>query len=170
MQRIGTAWELLEKHSMDPQELLGLVSTALESNPQVMIEGLEWAPVQPIATASNEEGTVATEGDPGQVESADPAEAEAPVVEAGTQEQRIRLAIRGRVEPFDGNYPLAFLGVRTFMQSLRSDPRVISVKARKEPLDVSLQSTLTGEITPQMATGKAGFTINVLLRVRNESA
>ena len=47
---------------------------------------------------------------------------------------------------------------------------MISVKARKEPLDVSPQSTLTGEMTPNLKTDKAAFTINVLLRVTHEPA
>jgi hypothetical protein len=154
---------------VEPGEVLGLVSSALEANPQVQIEGIEWSPVQalaPVADGSGDEQAEAAPDEPAE----DPA-ADGTMADAGFQDgspaggQRVRLTIRGRVEPFDGDYPLAFQGVRTFMASLGADPRVISVRARKEPLDVSPQSTLSGELTPNLAADKAAFTINVLLRV-----
>lgn len=171
MQRVGTAWQLLQKHAVDPDEILGLVSRAVDANPQVQIEAIEWSPVQALAPAADGSG----EAPASLEESTEVPAADGAVAGSGdgstTGEQRVRLTIRGRVEPFDGNYPLAFLDVRTFMNSLGADQRVISVKAKKEPLDVSPQSTITGELTPNMTTAdKAGFTINVLLRVNNEPA
>lgn len=174
MQRIGTTWQLLRQHAVEPGEILGLVSTAVEANPQVQIEGIEWSPVQALAPSADgetggEEPAVDASGEP----SGEPGEALAGDVmpdESAAGEQRVRLTIRGRVEPFDGNYPLAFRDLRTFMGALGADPRVISVKARKEPLDVSPQSTLTGELTPNLKADKAAFTINVLLRFSHEPA
>ena len=41
---------------------------------------------------------------------------------------------------------------------------------RKMSLDLSLRSTLTGEMTAEPKTEKAGFTINVLVRIGDELA
>ena len=174
MQRVGTAWQLLRQHAIEPGEILGLVSNAVDANPQVQIEGIEWSPVQQLVLdgdgSGGEQAVMPPDGSGGGPATDEPQD------DAGLQdgstggEQRVRLTIRGRVEPFDGDYPLAFLGVRQFIASLEADPGVISVKARKEPLDVSPQSTLTGEMTPDLKADKAGFTINVLLRVNHEPA
>lgn len=159
MQRVGMAWRLLEQHAVEPDEVLGLVSSAVEANPQVQIEGVDWSPVQALApVADAEEGGNPVAATPRDDSSDTPGE------------QRVRLIIHGRVEPFDGDYPIAFLGLRTFMASLAADPRVLSVKARKEPLDISPQSSLTGEMTPHATADKAAFTLNLLLRIRHEPA
>jgi len=169
MQRIGTAWRLLQQHSVEPVEVLALVSRAVDANPQVRIEGVEWTPVQAVSPTGDGEPTgdeTGEEGDAAAGESTD-ATATGPVPASG---QRVRLTIRGRIEPFDGNYPLAFRGVRSFMATLGADPSVITVNARNEPLDVNLRSTLTGEMTPELRVEKAVFTINVLVRVGHEPA
>ena len=163
MQRIATAWQALEKHSMQPDAILSLLSHAVDANPAVQIEGIEWLPLQ--AAARDVDGTDAADS------SAAPDETTVENTDAGADEdQRVRLTIRGRIQPFDGDYPLAFLSVRTFMQALRTDQRVISVNAVREPMDLSLRSTISGEMTAERKTEKAEFTINVLLRAANEPA
>jgi len=176
MQRIGTAWQLLQQHAVEPDEVLGLVSRAVEANPQVQIEAIEWSAVKPLAPVADGDGSGEEQPAAPPDESAESPAADESLAGTGAQDgsgadgQRVRLTIRGRIEPFDGDYPMAFLGVRTFMASLGADPRVISVKAKKEPLDVRPESTLTGELTPKLAVDNAPFTINVLLRVGREPA
>ncbi len=165
MQRIGTSWQLLRRHSVEPEQILGLLSQALESNPQIQLEGIEWAHLQVMAATPDDEEAPVDETTEPEVDAAEAGDA--PLTSG---EQRVRLTIKGRVEPFDGNYPLAFLGVRTFMSSLGADPRVISVKARQEPLDVSPRSSLTGEMTPETRVDKASFSLNLLLRFDNGPA
>ena len=157
MQRIATSWQALVAHAVEPRAILSLVGAAVDANPDVQIEAIEWLPLEVASAVPDEEGADAelTEAAP----AADP-----------TQGQRVRLVVRGRIQPFDGDYPLAFLSLRTFMQALRTDPRVISVNAIKEPLDLSLRSTLTGEMTAEPKAEKAGFTINMLVRVGDELA
>ena len=171
MQRIANSWQLLQAHTVDPRAILALVSHALEKQPRVQIEGVEWAPLHALATTEPAEGETAASDTadtvPDETSEADPAGLDAGLL---SQEQRVRLTIRGRVEPFDGYYPLAFAEVRTFMQALRADPRVIRVIPRKEPLDVNPRSALSGELTPTLKAGKAAFTIDVLLKVANEPA
>ena len=173
MQRIATAWQALQKHSMKPDEILGLLSNAVDATPAVQIDALEWLPSQAVTTVATIESTDAE--DAGAAPDDTPAEDTDTVTDAGAgagadNEQRVRLTIQGRVLPFDGDYPQAFLTVQTFMQALRTDRRVISVNAVKEPLDLRLQSTITGEMTAERKTEKAEFRINVLLRATNESA
>ena len=81
-----------------------------------------------------------------------------------------QLTVRGRIEPFDRNYPLAFAEVENFMGSLRADPRVSSVRAREQPLDIRPGSTLTGEISPENRSGEAGFAIDIIMRTGNDQA
>jgi len=164
MQRIGTAWQLLRQRAIEPDDVLRLVSRAVEANPQVQVEGIAWAAVRAITpVAEGDDGGEPPAEEPYDEGAEAGAEDEAP---AGTAtEQRVRLTIRGRIEPFDGDYPLAFLGVRTFTASLAADPRVIAVTTSKEPLDVSPRSTVTGELTPNARVDTATFTISVLLRV-----
>ena len=157
MQRAATSWQAIQRHSVKPRAILGLVSAAVDTNPDIQLEAIEWLPVQAVATtgdtnAASDETTVEAAGS------------------NAAREQRVRLTIRGRVQPFDGDYPLAFLSVTTFMQALRIDPRVLSVNAAREPLDLNPQSTLSGELTAVGKTETAGFTINVLLRVTDEPA
>ncbi len=157
MQRVAASWQAIQSHSVKPRAILSLVSAAVDNNPDIQLEAIEWLPVQAVAAT----GDTNAAPDETTVEAAD---------SNADGKQRLRLTLRGRVEPFDGNYPLAFLSVRTFMQALSIDPRVLSVNAVKEPLDLNLQSTLSGELTAERKTEKAGFTINVLLRVADEPA
>ena len=71
-------------------------------------------------------------------------------------DSRIRITVRGRIEPFDRNYPLAFAEVDSFMGQPARDPRVSSVNARQQPLDIRPGSTLTGEISPENKAVEAG--------------
>ena len=165
MQRVANAWQAIQRHSVEPGAVLGLVSTAVDNNPDVQIEAIEWLPLQAVATTTSGEDTGAED----MPAAPDEAPAEAPA-SSDDQKQRVRLTIRGRIQPFDGDYPRAFLSMRSFMQALRIDPRVLSVNAVREPLDLSPRSTLTGELTAERKTEKAGFTLNVLLRFNDETA
>jgi hypothetical protein len=176
MQRIGTAWQLLQRHAVEPDEVLGLVSRAVEANPQVQIEAIEWSALKPLALAADGDGSAEEPAANLSDESAEAPATDGSLADSGVQDgsaadgQRVRLTIRGRIEPFDGDYPTAFLLVRTFMASLGADARVLSVQAKKEPLDVRPESTLTGEFNPKLTADKAAFTINVLLRAPHEPA
>lgn len=169
MQRIAMAWQALVAHSVEPRAILSLVGAAVDANPDVQIEAIEWKPLEIASPPPDEAGPDAGLTEAGPVEPSEEASAAAPDTDP-TPGQRVRLTIRGRVQPFNGDYPLAFHSLRTFMQALRTDRRVISVNAIKEPLDLSLRSTLTGEMTAEPKTEKAGFTINVLVRIGDELA
>ena len=165
MQRVANAWQAIQQHSVEPGAVLSLLSAAVDNSPDVQIEGIEWLPLQAVAATTTGDDTEAAD----LTAAPDEATTEAPD-SSGEQKQRVRLTIRGRVQPFDGDYPQAFLTMRSFMQTLRIDPRVLSVNAVREPLDLSPRSTLAGELSVGRKPEKAGFTINVLLRITDETA
>lgn len=164
MERIVRSWQLLEKHVVEPREIFSLVSAAVEANPEIRVERIEWLPLQAVTAATEDGGSEADDPDG---EAVEPAMDEA---ETAASTPAFRLVISGHIQPFAGDYPLAFMNVRTFMDSLRADRRVISVNAIKEPLDLSPRSTLTGEVTANLKTGTAGFTLNILVRAADEPA
>lgn len=139
MQRAVTAWRELDRRGVKPEAVLALVSAALEPQPHIQLDGVQWSPDEAMSS------------------------------EAATS-PRVRVSIEGRVEPFGGDYRLAFAELEAFMASLHADPRVVSVTARKQPLDVNPRSTLTGEITPALHNDQATFTVDLLVRLADESA
>lgn len=83
---------------------------------------------------------------------------------------RIRITVRGHIEPFDRNYPLAFAEVDSFMSNLRTDPKVASVNVRQQPLDIRPGSTLTGEVSRENKAEEATFAIDIVMRTGNDQA
>jgi hypothetical protein len=171
MRQVVSAWQALMANRTEPRDILALVSHAVEQQPRVQIDAIGWSPllaVNPAAESATDEGSepatdTDVDADP-DADVADDADMETPV--AG----RIRITVRGRIEPFDRNYPLAFAEVENFMGSLRADPRVSSVRAREQPLDIRPGSTLTGEISPENRSGEAGFAIDIIMRTGNDQA
>ena len=171
MRQVVSAWQALVANRTEPRDILALVSRAVEQQPRVQIDAIGWSPLRQSIRLQNprpDEGSepatdTDVDADP-DADVADDADMETPV--AG----RIRITVRGRIEPFDRNYPLAFAEVENFMGSLRADPRVSSVRAREQPLDIRPGSTLTGEISPENRAGEAGFAIDIIMRTGNDQA
>jgi len=167
MQQTVTAWRELGRRAVKPEAVLALVSAALEGQPRIQLDGVQWSPVTAVLEVSED----STAPDVDASDSADSATVPDEVMdsEAGAV-PRVRVSIRARVEPFDGDYRLAFAELQTFIDSLRADRRVLSVTARKQPLDVDPRSTLTGEITPALRNDEATFTVDLLVRLADEPA
>jgi hypothetical protein len=172
MQQAVTAWRELGRRDVRPEAVLALVSTALERQPRVQLQGVQWSPVTGIVEVTDE--STESGGDDSGVDESGTEESSAMLDEAmdtvTASSPRVRISIRGRVEPFDGDYRLAFAELQVFMDSLRADRRVLSVTARKQPLDVDPRSTLTGEITPALRNDEATFTVDLLVRLADEPA
>lgn len=164
MGRAVATWQQLRQQDVDPQAVLRLISTAVEAQPRVLLNAVQWAPAAPMAFAGQETGI-------GSDQLAEPGINAPGTAESGPAgSPRVRVSIQGRVEPFGGNFPLAFSELEKFMTALRRDPRVLSVTARKGPLDVDPRSTLTGEITPTLRSDEAAFTVELLVRFTDERA
>jgi hypothetical protein len=163
MRQVVSAWQALVANRTEPRDILALLSRAVEQQPRLQIDAIGWAPLTAVTPATD---SAAEEG------SDTPADADAAVdtdMEASVA-GGIRITVRGRIEPFDRNYPLAFAEVEHFTGSLRADPRVRSVRVRQQPLDIRPGSTLTGEISPESRDGEAGFAIDIIMSTGNDAA
>jgi hypothetical protein len=169
MRQVVSAWQALVANRTEPRDILALLSHAVEQQPRLQIDAIGWSPLAAVSaveeSALDEDSETPVDADADADASAgDDADVETPV--AG----RIRITVRGRVEPFDRDYPLAFAEVENFMGNLRADPRVSSVRAREQPLDIRPGSTLTGEISPENKSGEAAFAIDIIMRTGNDQA
>jgi hypothetical protein len=167
MQQAVTAWRELTRRGVKPEAVLALVSAALERQSRVQLDSVQWSPV----TATLEVSEESTETGVDETATEDSAALPDEAVDSGAgTTPRVRVSIRGRVEPFSGDYQQAFAELGTFIDSLRADPRVLSVTARKQPLDVNPRSTLTGEMNPALRNDEATFTVDLLVRLADEPA
>ena len=172
MRQAVSAWQALVANRTEPREILALVSRAVEQQPRLQIDAIGWSPLAMVSTS--DESSDESAPDEGSEDAAaeedsagdEPAPDEADAQLAG----RIRITVRGRIEPFDNDYPLAFAEVERFMASLRADPRISAVRAREQPLDIRPGSTLTGEISRETGSAKAGFAIDIIMRTGNDQA
>lgn len=165
MRQVVSAWQALVTNRTEPREILALVSRAVAQQPRLQIDAIGWSPLAAVSLAAESDPDEGSDGSAD--EAADTVDdADMDTAFAG----RIRITVRGRVEPFDRNYPLAFAEVENFMGSLRADPRVSSVRAREQPLDIRPRSTLNGEISPENRAGEAGFAIDIIMRTGNDQA
>ncbi len=161
MRRIVSAWQALVAHRTEPREIFELVSRAVDQQPRLQIDAIGWSPLAASNPAPDEGSEAQTATD---TASGDDTGTSMP---AGSP---IRITVRGRVEPFDRSYPLAFAEVESFMQSLRADPRVTSVRARQQPLDIRPGSTLSGEVSREGKNEAATFAIDIVMRTGNDKA
>ncbi len=159
MRQVVSAWQALVANRTEPREIFELVSRAVDQQPRLQIDAIGWSPLAAFNPAPDEDGDAPTDVE---TESGDDAGTGTPT--AG----RIRITVRGRIEPFDRSYPLAFAEVESFMNSLRADPRVASVNARQQPLDIRPTSTLSGEVSREDKAGEATFAIDIVMRTGND--
>ena len=119
-------------------------------------------------------GRIEVQAESGDAEES-PAEGEDMTADAGDPGledagQRVRITVKGRIEPFDRNYRLAFAELEAFMEQLRADPRVSLVRARKQPLDVNPRSTLSGEMSLERKEDEASFAVDIMMRMQDGPA
>lgn len=166
MQRAVTAWEALRRHRIDPREVLATLSQAVSARPRIQVDSIQWSPLVAVGTTATGD-----EAD-GTAEAADEA---APGDGADSQatedvNQRVRINIAGRIEPFERDYRLAFAELEAFMDQLRRNPRVTRVTVRRQPLDVDPRSTLSGEMSTQRREEEAAFSVDVVMRLNDDPA
>ena len=84
------------------------------------------------------------------------------------QKQNYQIAsIKGKLNPFDGDYQRAFHAVDNFVTALRSDKAFINVMAVHYPLDIASNSTLLMTSGKEAQGNQAQFEIRAVLRVDN---
>lgn len=158
-QAVGTV-QALERHAIAPTAILSLVSAALDRRPDIQLDELRWEPLEQVATTAAADDESGAAGD----------DAIATDGSATRADTRTRLSVRAHVSPFNGNYPAAFAGMHAFMATLERDPRVASIKATSEPLDINPRSTLAGESSPTTRDEQASFSLELTLRLADDRA
>lgn len=169
MQRTVAAWRALQRHRADPQTLLAAISRAVSAQPRIQVDAIQWSPLASMGTATEDAEPGLPEGEDGSATAAE-AGADGEAAEAADAPQRFRITVKGRVDPFDHDYGLAFAELQAFMNRLRQDPRVAHVVARKQPLDVDPHSTLSGEMSRERREEDASFAVEVVMRMNDERA
>lgn len=156
MQQAVTAYDALASHQTEPGEILEAIGAAVSERPRIRLDSILWttgAPdgPEPVVDASEDSG------------SSDGAVAAAPA-------DGVTVTLKGRVEPFRGDFPLAFAELQAFVEALEEDPAVESVTPRVRPLDVDPRSTLSGELARGKAEEQAPFTLEIALKPGHEPA
>ncbi len=77
--------------------------------------------------------------------------------------------VRGRVTPFNGDYPQAFGELAALKEALERDPTVQAVTTLVQPLDIRPSSTLNDELARDHSEAEAAFTLQIVMRVPHES-
>lgn len=152
MQQAVTAYDALAGNQAEPEEILAALGAAVSERPRIRLDAIQWttgAP-EPAADAREEPG------------SSDESVAPPPA-------DRVTVTLKGHVEPFGGDYPLAFAELQAFVEALGEDPAVESVTPRARPLDVDPASTLTVELGRGVAQEQAPFTLEISLKPGRET-
>lgn len=145
------AGDMLQHSSVTPWEMLRALSAGVSAHPAIRIDEIDWS-------------AALQQGDVNPIDLAQPGPEG---VEASGGEAAI---IKGRVEPFAGDFRAAFDRVESFMETLRRDPRFGAVSALAMPLNVDPESTIAGMAGAQSDNAPATFEIRIVMRSSHEGA
>lgn len=138
-----------------PEIMMGLVSQALDSNPDITMKSLTW---------KYDSADFAAARDAGASPSATPAFAPPPVAQ-GAGKRKESALIDAEVRPFRGDYRVAIDSINRFAETLSKQPNIGEVKVVKLPLNISPGLTLSGNTTDSREqAGKAEFQIIVQMK------
>jgi hypothetical protein len=177
MQQVVRSHDALVSHSVAPRYVLDTVSAATSQRPRVQLDNLSWttrvmgdSTATPDAAADDatlETGDTSTETPAENGGTPDTGDGTDGPVNAAT---RVIVTLAGRIEPFSGNFPLAFAEIDAYIAALERQPGVRQVKRKKAPIDVDTGLSLTGELTRGQVPNAAAFTLEVTLDgARHES-
>jgi hypothetical protein len=152
----------LERYRTSPLDMMRTLSAGLEAFTSLRIEDIAWV------ASTDPEGRVG-----------DSAPARRPTLEemlGGTRARRESdtlyqlAAVKGRVQPFDGDYRAALELIGRFADRLREQPGVETVEVISLPLDIGSERRLLGDAGADMSQSTAGFELRVVLRVGGAGA
>ncbi len=152
LRRVVEAVRTLSARRALPHALMVALSRGLEPAPELRIEEVIWAlsadPDAPVERGA----TGASSGQPG-----------------GADGALYQLAaVRGEVRPFDGDYRAAIDAVNAFADRLAALDGVASVRVLRLPLDLSPETSLSGQAERRPAV--AGFELRVALDLGRRAA
>lgn len=144
------AAEGLEGSRKTPDAMLLAVSRCLDPHPAVLLESIAWgvgAEHVPVRQA----GDTFSALDPGTQRGAT-GSVNAPV---------LRVDVRGRIDPFDGDYRRALEQVNALAESLRAVSGVVAVELLSLPLDIGSGASLRGDAGSRAGAGEAPFALRI---------
>lgn len=143
--------QTLEGYRTSPLGVMAMVSRGLGDNPAIQLDAMDWK------VAMSAQDTFANPGASGSVFGA----TQFVDVEPGTRFAIVSL--RGRVEPFDGDFRAALDTVRNFSDSLRAMRGVRDVRPLSLPLDLSSARRLQGSL--EIEQRRADFELRVVVDI-----
>jgi hypothetical protein len=151
MQLAVTAYEALAQRQVEPASVLGVIGAAVSERPRIQVDAIEWRtePAPPAEAAVEDDAAV---------------EADEASMAAG--DEGVAVTLRGHIEPFQGDFALAFAELHALVAALEADPQVAAVTTRAQPLDVDPASTLSGELTVASSQAEAAFELDIRLQPR----
>jgi hypothetical protein len=142
----------LREYKTTPRAMVVTLSQGLADFPLLKIDSLDWRastdPDMPINARSQRGNT--------------PRRPTAAASDANSARLYQLAHVKGRVDPFNGDYRGALAMVRQFAATLLSLPDVEAVEVVELPLDIGSDSALRGDTAGQ--TGSAPFELRIVLR------
>lgn len=144
-------YQQVVKSVRSPQPFMQLVSRAINTQPEIVLKGINWRHGTDRQESGNAPATPV-----GNAPAAQTANAEG-LRQSGT--------ISGEVRPFHGDFRAAIAAIQRLARELARDPAVAEVQVVKLPLNVNPESTLTGDTRDAADhSGGAEFEIFVTLK------
>lgn len=150
---------MISRNAPEPAALLGIVSRALDTLPQIRINQLHWQVAE--GAAANDPANPqqpAPQPGPGGAEPAPPA-----VLIGIPQQPHQNLLIEGEVVPFQNDYRAALESVRRLADELRKT-RLLQVEITQSPLDIKPAAKLQGTAGTEDAAALARFAMRLVLK------
>ena len=147
---IKTAVEMagqLRAYKTTPRAMIATLSEGLVDFPQIKLDSINWvASTDPDRAVGGRAANVRTSAN----------------IEAGGTHLYQLADIKGKVDPFDGDYRQALALVRRFAATLLGLPDVEAVAVLKQPLDVTSDAALQGNT--EVVADVAPFEMRIVLR------
>ena len=149
----------IDSYKTTPLESIKVISRGLNRFPQVKLKNVSW--VSTIDPNVELGGKMLAEGSKGKI-----GFSKVSYTDTGYLYYHVAL-IDGGLEPFDGDYRKAIAIIDEFAAQLREQPSVHDVSVISLPLDVSSETSLTGDV---QATAKvANFSIRIVVGFGDET-
>jgi hypothetical protein len=152
--------QMISRNAPAPTQLLGIVSRALDTLPQIRVDQLHWQVSAETESADSQQSESAPAPQPG----AEGKEAAPAAMLIGVPKKPNQtLLIEGEVTPFGHDYRTALESVRLLAVELGKNKQ-LQVEITRPPLDVRPTEKLTGKAGNEDANTQARFNLKLTLR------
>ncbi|MCB1745629.1 MAG: hypothetical protein KDK06_00545 [Gammaproteobacteria bacterium] len=143
----------LRAHKATPGALLAVVSSALDREPGVQLDAIDWRSGDAEAVGA----------------SPSPAPEAGVVLNEPTVDLYQVAELDAHLAPFDGDYRQAIALVDRFAAALSTRPEVTEVEVLQYPLDVRSDASVSGSATAGQGQAAANFRLKLVMGVNNGS-